>query len=160
MTDTRRWDAGYGNGRSSTALTTLKIAVLAPIPSASVTTTVAVNPTVLPQDTERIDDVLTQRIEDRQSAAVAVAFRGLCDATEGDQRGPARLGRCHAGADVVVDVQLNMAGQLGVEFAVVARLREDIRDSQHRTLGWLACEAYSSRKAAIGLTRAARRAGM
>ena len=35
---------GYGSGFSSTALTTLKIAVFAPIPSASVTTATAVKP--------------------------------------------------------------------------------------------------------------------
>ena len=36
--------SGYGRGRSSTALTTVKMAVLAPIPSASVSTATAVNP--------------------------------------------------------------------------------------------------------------------
>ena len=34
-----RPDCSYGRGRSITALTTLKIAVLAPIPSATVSTT-------------------------------------------------------------------------------------------------------------------------
>src|SRR5438477_6001362 len=36
--------AGYGSGRSKTALTMLKIAVFAPIPSASVSTATRVNP--------------------------------------------------------------------------------------------------------------------
>jgi hypothetical protein len=34
----------YGNGRSNTALTTLKIAVFAPMPSASVMTAIKVKP--------------------------------------------------------------------------------------------------------------------
>lgn len=40
---TRRSAPGYGSACSSTALTTLKIAVVAPIPSASVSTVTAVN---------------------------------------------------------------------------------------------------------------------
>ena len=36
-------DCGYGRGLSSTPFTTLKIAVLAPMPSASVTTAIPVN---------------------------------------------------------------------------------------------------------------------
>ena len=41
-----RSGAGYGSGRSSTPLATLKIALLAPIPSAIVNSAVAVNPGV------------------------------------------------------------------------------------------------------------------
>src|SRR5256884_2751460 len=41
---TSRSAAGKGNGRSSTALTTLKIAVFAPMPSASVSTATMVKP--------------------------------------------------------------------------------------------------------------------
>src|SRR5881392_1092057 len=37
-------DAGYGSGRSSTAFTTLKMAVFAPMPSARVSTATAVKP--------------------------------------------------------------------------------------------------------------------
>jgi hypothetical protein len=37
-------DSGYGSGRSSTAFTTLKMAVFAPIPSASATTAMMVKP--------------------------------------------------------------------------------------------------------------------
>src|SRR4030081_1257500 len=43
-TTTSRSGSLNGNGRSSTALTTLKIAVFAPMPSASVMTATAVNP--------------------------------------------------------------------------------------------------------------------
>ena len=41
---TRRSASGYGSGRSRIALMTLKIAVLAPIPSASVATATSVKP--------------------------------------------------------------------------------------------------------------------
>jgi len=40
---TRRLGCSYGSGRSITALTTLKIAVLAPMPRATVSTTAKVN---------------------------------------------------------------------------------------------------------------------
>jgi hypothetical protein len=38
-----RSDSGYGSGRSSTALTTEKMAVLAPMPSASAATVISVS---------------------------------------------------------------------------------------------------------------------
>src|SRR5262249_9381562 len=44
---TRRFASWYGRGFKRTALTTLKIAVLAPMPSASMRTTTAVNPRFL-----------------------------------------------------------------------------------------------------------------
>ena len=44
---TRRSASAYGSGRSSTAFTTLKMAVVAPIPSASVSTATSVKPGVL-----------------------------------------------------------------------------------------------------------------
>jgi hypothetical protein len=43
-TPTSASDFGYGSGLMRTLLTTLKIAVVPPIPSASVTTAIAVNP--------------------------------------------------------------------------------------------------------------------
>src|SRR6266850_1013102 len=42
--ETSRSDSGYGNGRKSAALTMLKMAVFAPMPSASVSTATAVKP--------------------------------------------------------------------------------------------------------------------
>jgi len=44
QSDTSCSGAEYGNGRSMTASTTLKTAVFAPIPSASVATAIAVKP--------------------------------------------------------------------------------------------------------------------
>ncbi|HYT68786.1 MAG TPA: hypothetical protein VEL51_20345 [Vicinamibacterales bacterium] len=46
-TPTSRSDSGYGSGFSSTPLTTLKIALFAPMPSARVTTAMRVNPGAL-----------------------------------------------------------------------------------------------------------------
>src|SRR5215472_8906095 len=43
-TPTRSWACGKGSGLISTLFTTLKMAVVAPMPSASVTSAVAVNP--------------------------------------------------------------------------------------------------------------------
>ena len=44
QTSTMASDPGYGSGRSSTPFTTLKIAVFAPMPSASVSTATTVKP--------------------------------------------------------------------------------------------------------------------
>ena len=43
---------------------------------------------------------------------------GRLDAAKRDQRLPSRLGRRHAGAQVVVDVQLQVAGELVGELAL------------------------------------------
>jgi hypothetical protein len=50
-------DSGNGNERSSTRSTTEKIAVLAPIPSASARTAMVVKAGLLIKDTERMADV-------------------------------------------------------------------------------------------------------
>ena len=44
LNQTSRPDSVYGNGRNKTAFTTLKIAVFAPMPSASVSTATAAKP--------------------------------------------------------------------------------------------------------------------
>jgi hypothetical protein len=44
QTSTRRCASAYGSGRSNTALTTLKIAVHAPMPSAMVTVATSAKP--------------------------------------------------------------------------------------------------------------------
>src|SRR5436309_3939 len=56
---------GYGSGRSITASTTLKIAVVAPMPSASVRTTTVVKPGFL----------RTERAAYRRSCQIAVDHR-------------------------------------------------------------------------------------
>ena len=47
---TRRSESAKGSGRSSTALSTVKIAVFAPMPRASVSSTMTVNPGALASD--------------------------------------------------------------------------------------------------------------
>ena len=50
--------------------------------------------------------------------AIAIAFLGLFDAAEADEGQPARLLGRHPGADVVVDVQLQVALELVRKVAV------------------------------------------
>ena len=57
----RRSGSGYGSGFSSSALTTLKIAVLAPMPMASEATITKVEPGASAQGAEGVADILQER---------------------------------------------------------------------------------------------------
>ena len=88
---------------SSTPLTTLKMAVLAPMPSAMVTITTKAKPRIARSVAQAVADVLHQRLaESRQPGVAHVVFHPV-DCAEVLERARARasLGR-HAAADVVL----------------------------------------------------------
>src|SRR5262245_26609092 len=115
---------------------------------------------ILPQDANRIGDVLTQRIQKRQTSAGPVALRRLCVRAQRDDRARAGLRVLRSGVQAVVEVELQMRFQLVGALAIVSATREEIRDAQAERSNRSHGPPYSSRRAAIGSTRAARRAGM
>jgi hypothetical protein len=82
----------------------LKIAVLAPIPSASVTTAVA-GSRGSAQHAHRVDEILAQRVDERMPRRSRSALRRL-DAAERQAAARRAASGVSAGAEVVVDVQL------------------------------------------------------
>ena len=58
---TRRSGSGNGTGLSRTALTTEKMAVFAPMPSASAATAASVNAEALAEHAKRVPEVLQKR---------------------------------------------------------------------------------------------------
>ena len=85
----------------------------------------SVKPGVLIRPADAVAEVASQRLDQRDAAPVAVGLLGLLDAAKRDQRLPPRLAGRHAGAQVVVDVQLQVAGELFVELALTARTAEE-----------------------------------
>ena len=60
----------------------------------------------------------------REAVAIALALFGLVHAAKREKRAPPRLVRRHAVAHVVVEVQLQMTRDFGVELAIPARAAE------------------------------------
>ena len=91
QTITRR--SGSWNGRrcSMAALTTLKIAVLAPMPSASVRAATAVKPGLRAQFARGVADVLQQIAGPGERAALAAGVGGDAEAARFHQGGAARF---------------------------------------------------------------------
>ena len=69
-------DRGNGSGRNSTPSTTEKIAVVAPMPSASVSTVTAVKPAVPHHLAQRVPDVLPQPVPPGQPSHPRLPFPG------------------------------------------------------------------------------------
>ena len=67
------------------------------------------------QHAARETDILQERLERRQPAAVAIPLFRLLDAAERDDRLAPSLDRRHAGLEVIVDVELEMTLHLRVE---------------------------------------------
>src|ERR1041385_7116940 len=90
---------GYGNGRNSTASTTLKIAVLAPMPSASVTMAIKLNTglrTIIRQPKRRslINEDIKSVFLSASSALLVPQCLERLDAAGAPGREPARQQRC------------------------------------------------------------------
>jgi|SRR5436853_4367104 len=68
MNTTRRDGSGYGSGVSNTVLTSEKIAVLAPMPTASVRTATRVNPGFVRHVRSAYSKILAYRIQERGGA--------------------------------------------------------------------------------------------
>ncbi len=87
-------------------------------------TAVTVKPGRLDEMTERELQILDEVLQDWRRGLVAVGLSCAVDSAQLQDRLAARLVWRHAGADVVVDVQLEVALELGVEGAgrpIVAR---------------------------------------
>ncbi len=133
--DTSRSGSWYGNGANSTPLTTLKMALLAPMPSASVRDAGRGERRVAAHAAQRVARVLNHRLETRQAAAIAMRLADARDAAQFREGAAARLGGRHAGAEVVVDVQLQVAVELGVELALGAGAAEDAGEANQPGAG-------------------------
>ena len=74
-------ERGYDNGLSSTLLRTLKTAVFAPMPTASVNTTTTVNVRLWRMAAKRVPNVLPKRVDDRNGELIAIRVAGLRQST-------------------------------------------------------------------------------
>ena len=83
--------SGYGSGRRTTASTTLKMAALTPMPSASVTTATRVKPRALWQLAHGVLDIGEQLFEHGDSSSSADTFLNLGDAAEVAARAAPRV---------------------------------------------------------------------
>ena len=72
-----------------------------------------------PKDAHGKTEVLSQVVEDRYAAAIAVLFFDLLEPAEADERIAPRGLRRHTGAEIVVDVQLQMTLELRLQIAFV-----------------------------------------
>ena len=131
QTKTRRPASRYGSGAISSACTMLKMALLAPMPSASVSTTTAVKPGALRSAAPRVAERPSARLEAGTGAAGADALLHRLAAAEREVRRAARLLSRHAGRDVAVLENGERGVDLVVEIAfdgvAAARLRQRLR---------------------------------
>ena len=86
--------------------------VVPPIPSVNESSATAVNPDFR-RGCVRRSDVLQCGFNYGDAAAVAIAFFCGFDAAEFDDGAAAGFNRRHAGAEIVVDVELEMAFEFG-----------------------------------------------
>jgi len=84
---TSRSESGYAKGCSSTVFTIEKIAVVAPMPSASVSIAMAVNVLFRSKAAKRIADVLQGLLQPLQRTLLPVQFRNSHNIAAGSQRG-------------------------------------------------------------------------
>ncbi len=99
-----------------TALMTLKMAVLTPTPSATVTIAASGEARMTCPTAKRIGNVATQVLEPRKRALIAMDLFGLIDAAQRAPRGDPRLGVRQAALAIVVlehrEVRRDLARQL------------------------------------------------
>ena len=91
---TSRSGSPNGNGRNSTPLTTLKIAAVAPVASASVSTTVAAKPGFLQQRTSAEARVLSDLSEDGHRGLLQSVRRQARSSNRFNRSGATRRGPC------------------------------------------------------------------
>ena len=116
-TVTSRSGSAYGSGRSSTASTTVKIAVLAPMPSASVRSAASGEARRASQHADAVARVLPERVEERQAALIAPGLGDLRLAAELEPRRAAGRGRVEPAGAVALFEHLAVEGELGRQVA-------------------------------------------
>ena len=101
------------------------------MPSASVRIAGACERRVFPQQARGVPQIPAERVERGNAAALPVLLLDDVDAAQLHQCVAARLGWCHTGAQVVVDVTLQVAVELFAEIPLEAP-PEQARQTQPR----------------------------
>ena len=104
------------------------MAMLAPMPSASMRTAVVVKPGAA-QLAQGVAEVLHDGLEEGKRASFAMGLRGVLDAAELEDGLAASFGGSHAGAEIVVDVELQMAVDFGGELLLLPLRGDDTGES-------------------------------
>ncbi len=110
----------YGSGLISAASTNAKIATLAPIPSASIKIAMQVNAGILPQLSQGKMQVLRQILDPWDRPALPHRLPARLSRAQLHQSLPARLGRIHPRAHIVIGLHLNVALKFLRQLALVA----------------------------------------
>ena len=118
----------------SRAYTAEKIAVVAPMPIAKVSTAVSAKPGTAPQPAQPISDVLKEGVEYWQTSLIAIRLFGGFHSAQLDECLPPRFPGTHSGAQVVGDVHLKIAFDLLRQFAVAPILSEHAANAANETV--------------------------
>ena len=108
----------YGSGSSITVRTTLKIAEVAPMPRASVTSAAAVKPGARRSDAAAMAEIAHRVLEQRRPDLVARALLDALQPAELEQRLAPGLVRAHAGAAILLGLLIDVKANLFVETAL------------------------------------------
>jgi hypothetical protein len=79
-----------------------------------------------------LTEVAERRLDEGQAPAVAVLLLGGFDGAKLQARDPSGLPDWRTGANQLVDVQLEMAGELRLEVAVAASAAREAKDSHDK----------------------------
>ena len=140
---------GKAMGCSSTVFTMENSAVLTPMPSAKVMTTTAGKSRRFAQLAQCEAEVLQQVLKPGQRVALAHRLLRLLHATHLDQRLATSLFSGHPGAELVLDVHLQVALQLGSDFVVRApRAEQTTKADPQRSEGAHHASSAGERKRA------------
>ena len=131
QTPAMRSGSAKGSGFSSTASTTLNMATLAPMPSASTPTTTAAKPGARRTEASPYAKSLPQRFDPSKTAALAMLFLHLFDASEAAARRQARLRRRQAARHALSFRQLQMGENLVIQLAIQPPLAGQRQQSLH-----------------------------
>ena len=108
---------------------------------------------------QAIAKVLHEAFAPGQGGAFAISLLRRHNATKLEDRLAAGLLGCHAGAEIVLDVHLEMAFELRLQIGLAVRVAEETEYSNPESAQVLHGVSYSERRACMGLMRAALRAG-
>ena len=117
-TATIRSGSWYGSGRSRTVRTTLKIADVAPMPRASVSSAAAVKRRRPAQYAKAVTDVTNRVLEKRRPKLVPRALLDAFHPAELEPRQPSGLGWTHARLTMLLGLLIDVKANLFVEAAL------------------------------------------